>query len=291
MTLYEAIILGIVQGIAEFLPISSSGHLILFPYLLGWEPHDLVFDVALHFGTALAVIIYFFKDWFNMIYSTTQDLVNIMKVAFSKKQPLKTTATHTLRHQSRLFIYIILVTIPVGIAGFLLEDTVEHIFRSPLLVGIMLILMSIVMIMADRYMNFIESRHIDIISTLKNLKFLDALLISLSQIIALIPGTSRSGITVSVGMFRKISREQAARFSFLLATPVILGAALLKSRDLVDMTSDDLQLLAVGTIVSFVVGILSIAFLVKYLKNHSLTLFIVYRILLGVLVIYVALFK
>lgn len=249
MTLLQPIILGIIQGITEFLPISSSGHLIIVPYFFNWDLQDLSFDVALHFGTALAVLTYFSRDW---------------KKIFSSQ----------FTGKSNMLIVIIAATIPVGLAGILLEDIVQEIFRSPVWVAFMLILVSGVMWLAEKTYR-----------PKKEKGFKDIFIISLSQIIALIPGTSRSGITISTGMFLGKSREESARISFLLATPIIIGAALVKAPDLINGAVNIVSLI-IGVATSFVVGLLSIKFLLAYVKKNSLMLFVIYRVLLGISILF-----
>ena len=271
MTILQALILGIIQGITEFLPVSSTGHLILVPSIFNWELQNLTFDVALHLGTAFAVLSYFMKNWIIMVKSLILDVSSAHLVNFSY--------INKLRRDTKLFLTIILVSIPVGIAGILFGDTVEIFFRSPLLVSVMLILVSFVMLFAEKYSFRLTNKKIE-------LSFFDSLLISLSQIVALIPGTSRSGITISTGLFRGIKREEVAKFSFLLATPVILGAAVLKAPLVFKMQSEELLPLFVGFLSSFIVGFLSIKWLLGFLKNHSLIPFAIYRIVLGVVILY-----
>ena len=277
MNYFEAIVLGIVQGITEFLPVSSSGHLILVPYLLGWEIQDLSFDVGLHVGTALAVLIYFRSDWVLMIRSFFKDL------SVSHKYP-GNFGLCVLRRESRLFLYIIVATIPVGIIGLLLEKPIEEFFRSPLLVSLMLILVSAVMYFAHLY-NKRNQGQKDAES------FIDVLLVSLSQALALIPGTSRSGITISSGLFRGFSRENAARISFLLATPIIIAAAIFQLPDAFSSGDIDAGLMLTGLLTSFVVGYVCIKWFLAFLKKYSLVPFIIYRLLLALLIILTVLAK
>ncbi len=271
MTIIQAIILGIVQGIAEFLPISSSGHLILIPTLFGWDLQSLAFDVSLHFGTVLAVLIFFFNDWKVMISMLIKDVV------FSSTL-LRDKSLRNFHTESKQLLTIVVVIIPVAIAGYLFEKPIENVLRSPVVVATMLILVAIVMYVSDRYSEKVKHKN-------ANPTFIDSLLISLSQVIALIPGTSRSGITIASGLFRNLTREASARFSFLLATPIILGAALLKLPDLLVSKEEPLSILFIGIATSFIAGILSIKFLINFVKKHNLNVFIVYRILLGLLIL------
>lgn len=257
MTVIHALILGIVQGLGEFLPISSSAHLVLVPWLFGWEDPGLTFDVALHMGTLLAVVLYFWKDW-----------VKLIKAALSRGAS----------KDKRIFWYLVVATIPGALFGLALEKKAETVFRSPLLIGIMMIVMGTILYLADK------KREIRKINTM-TLK--EAIWIGLSQALAIIPGVSRSGSTMTVARFLTLTREDAARFSFLMSTPIILGAGVLKLRHLT-MASINLPF-SVGVISSFVVGILSISFLLRYLKNNSFGLFVGYRFVIGVIVIAFAL--
>jgi len=269
MTLVQSIVLGIIQGISEFLPISSSGHLILAPYLFGWDLQDLSFDVALHLGTAFAVL-FFFKDiWYKLIHSMILDGLSVIKT--------KSLDVRKLRRETIYLSTILIVTIPVAIVGMLLESTIEETFRSPIYVAIMLILISFVMYIAD-----LRSKS----NSKDNPTFVDSLIISISQIVALFPGSSRSGVSISSGLFRGLTREKAAEYSFLLATPIIVGAGLLKLPDLISSsTASQLGYVFVGFLTSFITGLLSIKFLLKFLKTKGLNVFIVYRITLGIIIL------
>lgn len=253
MTVFHALVLGIVQGLGEFLPISSSAHLVLIPWLFGWEDPGLTFDVALHMGTLLAVVLYFWKDWLKLI-----------KAALQRRAS----------DEKRIFWYLVVATIPGGLFGLALEKKAETTFRSPLLIGVMMIVMGILLYLADR------KRQIRKIDTMT---LADAIWVGLSQALAIIPGVSRSGSTMTTARFLDIKREDAARFSFLMSMPIILGAGVLKLRHLT-MASINLPF-SVGVISSFVVGILSISFLLQYLKTSNFGLFVGYRFLIGVIVI------
>jgi undecaprenyl-diphosphatase len=246
----EAIVLGIVQGLTEFLPISSTAHLILFPWFLNWggEVNTLTFDVALHAGTLLALILFFWRDWLELIF---------------KKQ--------------RLLGLIILASIPAGAAGFLFNDIVENNLRKPLVISIMLIAVGILMLVAER-----TNKHKGIEKT--GLK--DSLIIGIAQAIAIIPGVSRSGITISAGLFRGFEREASARFSFLLSTPLIAGATALHLKEaLISQTNHDFRLFFAGIITSFITGFIAIKFLLKFLKKNPLNLFVYYRFVLSAVII------
>ncbi|MGE5474137.1 MAG: undecaprenyl-diphosphatase UppP [Ignavibacteriales bacterium] len=255
MSIFEAIVYGIVQGLGEFLPISSSAHLVVMPWLFGWKDPGLAFDVALHLGTLVAVVVFFWKDWLNLFIAGMKGL---------KTQ------------EGKLFWFLVAATIPGALIGKLLEDQAESIFRNPALIGTMLIVMGAVMYIADK------TKKADI--NLENIGFYKSFAIGLSQAIAIIPGVSRSGITMSAGRFLGLNRESAARFSFLLSTPIILGAGLLKVKDLVE-TNIEIMPFTVGVVTSAVIGFLSIKFLLDYLKNKGFNIFVVYRFLFGLILI------
>jgi len=262
---FQALLLGILQGLTEFLPISSSAHLILLPWFFQWNNpllDSLPFDVALHAGTLLAILWYFWRDWLELIGGFFRILVN----------------REARDYQERLILYIILATIPAGIAGFLLEKTIESTFRSPGLITLPLVLVSFLMVYAERRNRL--SRSLEAIS----LK--DAMVIGLAQAVALLPGVSRSGITITTGLLQGYRREAATRFSFLLSTPAIAGATLLQTRHLFSAGQNDWLLIAIGFVSSAVVGYLAIAFLMRYLRVHTLNLFVGYRLILAATVIF-----
>jgi undecaprenyl-diphosphatase len=252
--MFEAILLGIVQGLTEYLPVSSTAHLILVTKLTasGSVLDTLSFDVALHIGTLAAVVIYFYRDWIEMF------TVN-----------------------RRLLVSVIIATIPAGLAGYLLNDIVESYFRSPLIISISLIVVAVVMWIAEKCR---KDKDIDALT------LPDSLLIGCAQVLALVPGVSRSGITISAGMFRNLARDSAAKFSFLLSTPVIGGAALLHLVKIVRHgESLDPRILAAGILTSAVSGFLAIRFLMKFLKSSTLKPFVYYRIFLGIVIIIILL--
>lgn len=259
MTIFQAVILGIVQGLGEFLPISSSAHLVLIPWLFGWNYMGLPFDVALHMGTLLAVVLYFWKDW-----------LGLFKGALSRKPST----------EKRLFWYLVIATVPGALIGFVLEDKAATVFRSPLLIGIMLILLGIVLYMADNKRQ---------LRTLETMTLMDAVLIGLSQALAIIPGVSRAGSTMTTARLLSLTREDAARFSFLMSTPIILGAGLLSVRHL--QPSDINLAFAMGIITAFIVGLFSISFLLRYLKKSNFKIFVGYRLIVGLGVILVFFFR
>jgi undecaprenyl-diphosphatase len=250
-----AITLGLVQGLSEFLPISSSAHLILTPWFLGWPDPGLTFDVALHVGTLVAVALYFWRDW-----------LALLRAAPRPRTP-----------DGRLFWLLILGAIPGGIAGVLLDSFAEATLRSPLLIACTLTIMGLALFAADRWGKRDRSLH--------DIGPVDALLIGIAQAVAIIPGVSRSGITIALARMRGIERADAARFSFLLGSPVILGAALFKLRHLTDTPGVISGPFFAGIITAAVVGVLSISILLRYLQHAGLGIFVIYRLLLAGLVI------
>jgi undecaprenyl-diphosphatase len=254
--LVAAVILGLVQGLTEFLPVSSTAHLILVSSALGLDPDKfgLSFDVALHLGTALAVLLYFARTWIGLLL----DLVG---------------------GRWRLPALVIVGTIPAAVAGVLLESTVEQTLRSPIWIVVGLIAGSIVFVIAERLATQRQA--------MPQLSFADSLVMGAAQAIALLPGISRSGITISTGLLRGLTREEATRFSFLLATPVILGAGLktlLDARKAAGLFAEP-DVLAAGFAVSFLSGLAAVAFLVRFLRTHSLNWFVAYRLALAALVV------
>lgn len=274
MSIADSIILGIVQGLTEFLPISSSGHLILFREVLGINiAGGLAFDSVLQLATTLAVVVYFYRD-----------LLQILKtfLAMVACRIKKKALPENFAKDRGLVIAIIIGTIPAVVFGLLLESYMDTVFRNPLLVAATLLAGALVMIFAENYYRQNNAETSENISTKK------ALAIGCFQSLALIPGMSRSGMTIAGGLFSKISRDVAVRFSFLLAVPVLLGSGLKKLFDLLS-AEENLTVgadLFFGSAASFVVGLLAIHFLIKFLKNHSLKVFAWYRILLaGVIVL------
>jgi len=262
---FQALLLGILQGLTEFLPISSSAHLILLPWFFQWNNlllDSLPFDVALHAGTLLAVLWYFWRDWLGLIGGFFRILARRSARDF----------------QERLVLYIILATIPAGIVGFLLEKTVESTFRSPALIVLPLILVSFLMVYAERKARLSHP--------LEGMTLKDAMVIGVAQAMALLPGVSRSGITITAGLLQGYRREAATRFSFLLSTPAIGGATILQARHLLLAGPDDWFLIGIGFVSSVLVGYLAIAFLMRYLRAHTLNLFVGYRLVLAALVIF-----
>jgi len=262
LTILQAAILGLAQGLGEFLPISSSAHLVLIPWLLRWTDPGLTFDVALHFGTLVAVVIYFWKDWWELIIKGFTDVRSV---------------------KGRLFWYLVAATVPGAIGGFLLEKKAETLFRSPMLIAMMLILMGILLYWADRR----SSKKTEI----SHMTFGTSLLIGISQVLAIIPGVSRSGITMTTGLLMGLTREGAVRFSFLLSTPIILGAAMVKLPGIISNPSLITLDFTIGMAVSCITGIASIGFLLRYVRTKDFSPFVWYRFMVGVVVIMITIVR
>ncbi len=285
MPIYQAVVLAIVQGLGEFIPISSSGHLIIVRRLLGWNElspaHELSFDVALHFGTLLSVLFYFRRTWFQIIRAALGGKV----VRFSESGATDANLTAEEQKDERMLLwFLVIATIPGAIAGKLLEHSAEDYFREHIfLIAGALIVVALLMWLGEK---------VGKLSTpLTRITLVDALIIGIAQAFALIPGVSRSGSTITAGLFKGLTREAAVRFSFLLSTPLIAGAALVKAHELhKEGLPADMQMpVLVGIIVSALVGYAAIAWLIRYLQSNSLRVFIVYRIVAGVVVIALAL--
>lgn len=285
MPIYQAVVLAIIQGLAEFIPVSSSGHLIIVRRLLGWNElspaHELTFDVALHFGTLLSVLFYFRRTWFQIIRAAFGGKV----VRFSEAGEADQNLTADEQREERLLLwYFAIATIPGAIAGKLLEHSAEDYFREHIyLIATALIVVALLMWWAEKVSRLTKP--------LTRITFTDALIVGCAQATALIPGVSRSGSTITAGLFRDMTREAAVRFSFLLSTPIIAGAALLKAHELrkEGLPAGMHTPFLVGVLVSAIVGYITIAWLIRYLQSNSLKVFIVYRIVVGVIVIGLAL--
>lgn len=285
MPIYQAVVLAVIQGLAEFIPISSSGHLIIVRRLLGWNElspaHELTFDVALHFGTLLSVLFYFRRTWIQIIRAALGGKVVRFSEAGGSEQDL---SPEEQRKERLLLWFLAAATIPGAIAGKLLEHSAEDYFREHIyLIAGALIVVALFMWWGEKISQLTKS--------LSGVSFADAFIVGCAQATALIPGVSRSGSTITAGLFRNMTREAAVRFSFLLSTPIIAGAALLKAHEL---RKEGLPLgmhapFIVGVLVSALVGYATIAWLIRYLQSNSLKLFIVYRIVAGVIVIGLAL--
>lgn len=260
MTLFQAIVLGIIQGVSEFLPISSSAHLALTPWLLHWPEPGLSFDVALHAGTLVAVLAYFREEWIRLLRAAWE-IVTTRKV---------------VTESQRRVVLLIVATIPGGIAGLALDKYAETTFRAPALIAWAMLLLGILLWLADRRAR--EARK------LSEMQVRDALLIGVAQVFALIPGVSRSGSTITAGLADRFDRESAAVFSFLMSMPIIAAAAILKVPHVLRQEGLSAPLVA-GVLASAISGWIAIAALLRYVTRRSYGIFALYRVLAGVAVL------
>jgi len=270
MPIYQVIVLALVQAITEFLPISSSAHLKLLPWMLGWQDPGLTFDIALHVGTLIAILLFFFRDWLQLI-------AHGFGVSYGSDPQLK---------QNRMLLwYLAAASIPLGIVGFIFKDQAEE-WNNPFLIAGMMIGVAVLMWLADRAPAATK--------TIAGITLPDSAVIGAAQALAVVPGTSRSGVTIAAARFRDIDRPAAARFSFLLSTPAIAGAAASAVHHLSKQGGVPLEMktaFALGIAISAVVGCAVIAFLLKYLQRHTLRAFIYYRLIFGIIVIALAFFR
>ena len=280
MSIYQAIVLAIVQGVTEFLPVSSSAHLILIRRFLHWNElspaQELTFDVALHAGTLVAVLLYFASTWWRLLRAAFGARVRIS----SDRQLEGNLSAAEVRNERLLFWFLVAATVPGAIVGKLLESTTEDYFRLhiPLIAAAMIVL-AVLMWWGERASNFSKS--------ITGLSLVDAIIVGAAQAFAIIPGVSRSGSTITAGLFCNMTRDAAVRFSFLLSTPIIGGAVALKAFELRHQQFDHATLasMALGIVVSAIVGLAAIAGFIRYLRTRTLTPFVVYRIILGILII------
>ena len=271
MSFIEVLILGIIQGIAEFLPISSSAHLIIFRDIFGIGAGmsanmDLTFDIALHFGTLLAIGVFFFWDFIKMIQK-----------GFTKG---------VKDDDGKILWYLVAATIPAAIVGVLFEEPIEKVIRSNyVVIALALAIMGIIIYLADKYSK--QTKNI------KQMTLKDAIIIGCSQVFALIPGFSRSGTTIAAGRVLGLERESAAKFSFFLSAPVVLGAVTLQliKDSAWSVIAANLSTFILGIVVSFVVGILCIKYLLKYLQKHNFKIFMIYRVVLAMIVLLYVIIK
>lgn len=263
MTIFQAIILGIVQGLTELLPVSSSAHLAIFPWIFKWNEIPESFDIALHFGTFLAIFLYFIKDWINLIKGGFNQIV--------KKE--KTT-------EGKIFWYLVIATIPAGIISLILDKISEAVFGNSIIpIAVAMIVMGIILYIVDK-----KSKST---TNYENITLKQAILVGISQALAAaFPGVSRSGITMTVARALGIDRESSAKYSFLLATPIVLAAVVFSLSDFVF----DLAFV-LGVLSSFIVGMIVIKFLLNYLKKGSFKAFAVYRIIVGILLFVLMIFR
>jgi undecaprenyl-diphosphatase len=268
MPLFQVVVLALIQGITEFLPISSTAHLALAPWLLGWADPGLTFDIALHVGTLIAILIYFFRTWLQII-------AQAIGIRYGEDD--------ALRRNPGLLWLLVIGSIPIGVFGYIFGKQAETTWRSPFVIGTMMVVVGILMWLGER----VGSRKKD----LSAVSFTDSLTIGAAQAVAIIPGTSRSGITITAGLFRNLDRPTAARFSFLLSVPAIGAAAAKAFLDLMKhggIPHDMHTPFALGIVISAVSGLAVIALLLRFLQRHTLYFFIYYRIIFGIIVIALA---
>lgn len=261
MTVFQAIVLGILQGLAEFLPISSSAHLSLAPWLLGWPAPGLAFDVALHVGTLVAVLWYFRRDWVQLVVAAWS-IVRTRRVETPEQ---------------RRVVFLVIASIPAGIAGLLLEEYAETVFRAPVITGTALIVLGLLLWIVDRKAPARRS--------LDEFTWRDALFIGCAQVLALVPGVSRSGATMTAGRALSIDRQSAAVFSFLMSMPIIGAAAVFKVPDAIAETGITGPLVA-GVLAAAASGWLAIAVLLRYVSRNDFAIFALYRVIFGVFVLW-----
>ena len=262
--MFQAILLGIIQGVTEFLPISSTAHLILAPWIFGWDDPGLAFDVVLHLGTLTGIIAFFRRDFYSMVMGM-----------FSTR----TAGNAIAGIEGRLGWYIIIGTIPAGLAGLFLKDQIETVLRSPRIIAVSLIVFGLILLWAEAVGR--KKRRMD------HLNIIDAIVIGCAQAVALIPGVSRSGITITAGLFRNLERATAARFAFLLSTPVIMAGGLLSAVDVYKegLPQDMFWPFVAGFAASAVSGFIAIKYLLLFLSKRKVNVFVYYRIVVGILIL------
>jgi undecaprenyl-diphosphatase len=269
MSLLEVIVLGIVQGLTEFLPISSTAHLVVIPKLFFHNDPGLAFDIALHMGTLAAVVIYFFRDWIQIIGN-----------GFG----LRLGGEPALDRNRNLLWLLVLATIPAGLAGLAFQKQADTVLRTPYVIGTTMIVIGLFLWWADRIGRGQKQ--------IAHVSLGDSIAVGLAQMLSVIPGVSRSGITISAGLLRNLDRPTAARFSFLLSTPIILGAGAKDAWDLLkhkESIPPEMQsAFIVGILASAITGCLTIAFFLNFLKRRSLAVFVAYRLIFGIMVVALA---
>lgn len=261
MTILQALILGIIQGFTELLPISSSAHLALTPWLLGWPEAGLAFDTALHLGTLIAIVGYFRDEWGRLILAA---------ISLVKKRRAETP-------DERRVIFLVIATIPAGIAGLLLDEYAETIFRSPIIIATNLVVMGVLLWAIDRYMSRERG--------MESMSWKDAMFVGLAQCLALVPGVSRSGSTITAGRALGLTRESAAVFSFLLSMPITLAAVAFKMPDAL-REAESVVPLAVGVVAAAASAWVAIEVLLRYVARRSYGIFAVYRVVFGAMIFY-----
>lgn len=260
MDLLQSIILGAIQGITEFFPISSTAHLVLLPWFFSWTDQGLPFNVALHMGSLIAIIYYFWRDWILIIKEFLQ---SVLKGSFEGRPNGKTG------------LYLVIATVPGALAGLLFEEYVAGLLRHPLSIAFSLSFFGVVLYFSDR----VSKKN----KTVGEMNIVDCIIIGLSQALAIIPGVSRAGITITGAMFRNLNREEAAKFSFLLGAPLIAGAGVFEARHLEYSAVMSVPFIA-GVLASAVFAFLAIKYLLRFLRKSSYTVFVIYRLGLAVLI-------
>ncbi len=275
MPLWQAVVLAVVQGITEFLPISSTAHLALLPWLFHWKDPGLTFDVALHVGTLVAVLLYFWRTWVELL------LLGMKRrpVLASFASPSGNPSPLPLDHNPGLFWFLVVATVPAAVAGWVFHEQIGSTWRHPAVVGCAMILVAVPMAWGEKVGRYRKD--------LSAVSLGDSLWIGFAQALALVPGVSRSGITMTVALFRDLRRDAAARFSFLLSTPIIAGAALKEFLDVLDPGVPPAMRLPflVGVAVSGVVGYATISFFLRFLQFGTFKIFIYYRAIFGIIVL------
>jgi undecaprenyl-diphosphatase len=262
LDLIQSIVLGAIQGITEFFPISSTAHLVLLPWFFSWKDQGLAFNVALHVGSLLAIIFYFWRDWVLII---SEFLKSAAHMSFEG------------RPSGRIGMFLLIATVPGALSGFLFEEQAAGLLRNPLTIAFMLSAFGLLLYISDRF----SRRN----KTIEDMDFTDCIVIGLAQALAIIPGVSRSGITITGAMFRNYRRDEAARFSFLMAAPLIAGAGIFETRHLTYTEVVSVPF-AAGFIASAVFAFLAIKYLLRFVRKESYTLFVIYRLLLAVLIVF-----
>lgn len=262
MDLIQSIILGAIQGLTEFFPISSTAHLVLLPWFFSWKDQGLPFNVALHVGSLIAIIFYFWRDWILI----GRDL-------------LKSVAERSFvgRPSGKIGMFLLIATVPGALSGFLFEEQAAGFLRNPLSIAFALSAFGVLLYISDRFSRRDKS--------VEDMNLTDCIIIGLAQALAIIPGVSRSGITITGAMFRNFKRDEAARFSFLLAAPLIVGAGIFESRHLAYSDVVSVPFIA-GFIASAVFAFLAIKYLLRFVRKSSYTLFVIYRLILAVLIVF-----
>jgi undecaprenyl-diphosphatase len=262
LDLLQSIILGAIQGITEFFPVSSTAHLVLLPWFFSWTDQGLPFNVALHMGSLIAIIYYFWRDWILIIKEFLQ---SVLKGSFEGRPNGKTG------------LYLVIATVPGALAGLLFEEYAAGLLRHPLSIAFSLSFFGVILYFSDR----VSKKN----KTVGEMNIVDCIIIGLSQALAIIPGVSRAGITITGAMFRNLNREEAAKFSFLLGAPLIAGAGVFEARHLEYSAVMSVPFIA-GVLASAVFAFLAIKYLLRFVRKSSYTVFVIYRLGLAVLIVF-----